>query len=236
MARKSKQKAPDPRQIPLFSGEHAVSALQKAGIAPAGIAAIRQRIEPVAPVAPGAPPDKPALPPKPIAPWSAKPRALAAPAAVAPAPKEAAPLPPTEASALPTKEAALDALRASRSWLVSWGRYLAIKIAREQGSVYSRQIYDQMEAMGLFVKVKPSTGHWLGVVFASRKGAVKLLEKTGREIMVKTEQIHERPQPIWQLTEAGQQTFLPEPPTEPPPEEAGDTEPEEADPALDPSS
>lgn len=108
-----------------------------------------------------------------------------------------------------SKEEAIDLLTQKRSWLVAWGRKIAWEQCRTHGSTHSRRVYQEMEERGLLSMVPAVSGHWLGAVFASR-----WFDKTGEQVMVKSDRIHARPNPLWKLSSSAPES-IPDPPSRP---------------------
>jgi hypothetical protein len=93
-------------------------------------------------------------------------------------------------------EEAMELLETSKASLVAYGRKEAIRLAKENGEVTSRDVRQAMEGAGLLKK--DSKEHWLGAVFRG-----KPFKWTGRYFVYSDpiRNIHERTIKIWTISE-----------------------------------
>lgn len=113
------------------------------------------------------------------------------------------PQPPRPTSGNPHEgtNIAMAKLESEHPQKINWGCYFAVKIAKKNLTVHSRQVREAMLGQGV-IEQNGGPEHWLGAVF-KRLAKEGILSKTGHKYKYSDAErgIHEREVTIWGLVE-----------------------------------
>ena len=109
-----------------------------------------------------------------------------------------------------TKEA-MEYLAANRGREIEWGKYFAIKIAKQNSTVHSREVRAEIEKTGLLDPEKSE--HWLGTVFQKLRDE-GFIKWSGHYYKYRDRErnIHNREVKLWMIIDENKATPYDKPP------------------------